>query len=102
MDLRPDMIGDETDNPFNVLRRHSHAGVGAAFTQPIQPQRTIRIDHDLDDHGIGQCFGDRRPHRRAQHGAASTEGDGVGAGHAASSWTVSMSLVSVPAIRRPT
>jgi hypothetical protein len=66
----PDMVGDETHDAFGDLRRQSLRGVAEAPGQAIDPQATLRIEHDLDDGRIYQPVGDCRPHRRTHHANA--------------------------------
>jgi hypothetical protein len=70
MHLGADMVSDETQDALAVLRRQSLAGVAEAPGQAIDPQTTVRIEHDLDDGRIFQPARDRRPHRRTQHANA--------------------------------
>src|SRR3546814_12032900 len=69
---------DEADDPLDLRRLHPDFGIGSTLTEPVQAKRPVRIDHDLDDAGIGQRRGDRRPHRRAQHRAPTVGGDTAG------------------------
>jgi hypothetical protein len=70
MHLGADMMGDETHDALAVFRRQSLPGVAEALGQAIDPQATVRIEHDLDDGLIFQPARDRRPHCRTQHANA--------------------------------
>src|SRR3546814_11087455 len=89
---------DLADDPLDLRRLHPDFGIGSTLTEPVQAKRPVRIDHDLDDAGIGQRRGDRRPHRRAQHRAPTVGGDT--AGH----WpgSVGPMVLRTAAICRPT
>ena len=50
--------------------------VDAALAEPVEPQAPVGVDHDLDDRGIGERGGDRRPHGGAQHRAAAAQRTG--------------------------
>src|SRR3546814_15797963 len=43
------MGGDQPDDPLDLVGRHAHSGVDPSFTEPVEAQRPVRIDHDLDD-----------------------------------------------------
>jgi hypothetical protein len=60
---------DQPDDPLD-LGASSRTSVSTRPSPRIDAQRTVGIDHDLDDARIGQRGGDRRPHGGAQHGAA--------------------------------
>src|SRR3546814_15179582 len=42
------MGGDQPDDPLDLVGRHAHYGVDPSFTEPVEAQRPVRIDHDLD------------------------------------------------------
>jgi hypothetical protein len=68
--LGGDRAGDETHDALAVFHPQSLPGVAEAPGQAIDPQATVRIEHDLDDGRIFQPARDRRPHRRTQHANA--------------------------------
>jgi hypothetical protein len=68
--LRPDMVGDETHDPLAVSGRQVLSGIDEAFGQAVDPEATIRVEHDLDDGRIFEPVRDRRPQGRAQHARA--------------------------------
>ena len=49
MDLGADVAGDQPDDPLDLGGLEPHAGIDPAFAQPVEPQRAVGIDHDLDD-----------------------------------------------------
>ena len=67
MNLGPYMMGDEADYPLAIGWREAFTRVGKAFRQPVDPEPPIGVEHHLDDRGIFQKRGDRRPEGRAQH-----------------------------------
>src|SRR5579871_2997353 len=75
MDFGTGVRGDKADDPLDLGGLHADLGIGSAFAEPVQPERAVGIDHDLDDAGIGQSLGDRRPHRGAQHGTTAVCGN---------------------------
>jgi hypothetical protein len=90
MDLGAGMARDEAYDPLDLVRLDPDAGVDATFTQAVEPERAVGIDHDFDD--LGVCKRERyvRPHGGAQHPAAAVLGER----------TVHRSC-SVPIVRRP-
>src|SRR3546814_7448272 len=73
MRLGAGVARDEADDPFDLLGLEAVASVPAAAPEAIEPEATVGIDHDFDDLGVGKRRHDRRPHRRAEHGARSEE-----------------------------
>jgi len=67
MNLGADMMGDQTDDPLAVRRRQYFTRVGKPFGKPVDPEPPIGVEHHLDDRGVFQKPGDRRPEGRAQH-----------------------------------
>ena len=67
MDVDADMMRDQTDDALAVGRRQSLARVGKAFTEPVDPEAPVGIEHDFDDGRVGEPGGDRRAERGAQH-----------------------------------
>src|SRR5690606_2973627 len=74
MDLAARVAGDEADDPLDLRGPEPDAGVAAPLPQPVEPQRTVGVDHDLDDRRIVERRRDRRPHGAAQHRALPPEG----------------------------
>ena len=70
MHFQPDMRRNQPDDALHIGRTKAHGGVDPPLSQPVEPERTIRIDHHFDDGRIGKCGGDFHTHRGAQHGAA--------------------------------
>ena len=64
------MGGDQSDDAFAVGGREADAQRFAPTAQPIDPQRTVGVEHDFHHVGVVQGLGDVRPHRRAQHAHA--------------------------------
>ena len=52
MDLGPNMMGDEANDPLAVSGRQPFACVQKSILQPVDPDAAIRIEHDFDDAGI--------------------------------------------------
>ena len=67
MGIDADMVSDQTDNALAVGRRQPLARIGQPFTEPIDPELAVRIEHDFDDGGVGEPSGDRGTERGAQH-----------------------------------
>jgi hypothetical protein len=57
MDLRPDMMGDQANDPFTVRWRQALARVRQPVRQPVDPDAPIRIEQDLDDARIFEPCG---------------------------------------------
>jgi hypothetical protein len=67
------MMGDEADDPFAVGWRQPCARVRQPIGQPVDPDASIRIEHDLDNRRVFKPRGDRRPQRGAQHARAARD-----------------------------
>ena len=76
MDLGTHMMGNEADDPFGVGRRDLEPVSSRPPEQPVDPEPSIRVEHDLDDARVFEVSGDQGAERRAQHARAS--GDGFG------------------------
>ena len=76
MDLDTDMVRDQADDALAVGGRQGLASVGQAGPHPVDPESSVRIEHDLDDGGFFQPGGDGRAERRAQHPGAPADGFG--------------------------
>lgn len=59
MHLGADMMGDEADDAFAIGRGKSLSRIGQAVTEPVDPEPSIGVEHDLDDRGTFQETGDR-------------------------------------------
>ena len=73
MDLRADMMGDETDDALAILRRQAFAGIGQAFGEAVDPQPSVRVQHHLDDACVFEETADGRTERGAQHPRAACD-----------------------------
>ena len=78
MDLDPDMMGDEANNPFGIGRCRAAAGIFKAAGQAIDPEAAVRVQHHLDDAGVFEKAGNRRAECGAQHPSAAQESLGSG------------------------
>src|SRR3546814_602951 len=67
MDFGADMMGDEANDTLAVGRREQFTRVGKPSGKPVDPEPPIGVEHHLDDRGVFQKPGDRRPEGRAQH-----------------------------------
>ena len=70
MYLGANMVCDKAHDAFAIVRGQALAGVDESTRQPIDPESTIRIEHDLDDFGIFQEQRDGWTKCRAQHARA--------------------------------
>ena len=60
MNLGPDMMRHQPDNPLAIGSGHPAPRIGDPGAQPVDPQPTIGIEHDLDDRGVlNLCASDR-------------------------------------------
>ena len=76
MNLDADVVGDEPHDALGVGGRDAEASVLEAARQPVDPKPAIGIEHHLNDAGVFEIAGDRRPQRRAQHACATGESFG--------------------------
>ena len=76
VDLGPDMVSDQAHDALAVVRRESLAGVGQTLGQPIDPEPSVGVEHDLDHARVFQPAGDVGAQSRAQHACAAGEGFG--------------------------
>src|SRR5262249_36514509 len=74
MDLSAGMARDETDDSLDLVRREPHIGIDTAFSQQVEPQRAVGIDHDLEYARIAERGGDSRPHGGREQGPAAGVG----------------------------
>jgi hypothetical protein len=70
MNLGPDMVRDQPDDPLAIGSGHPAPRIGDPGSQPVDPKPTIGIEHDLDDRGVLKPGRDLRPERRPQHARA--------------------------------
>jgi hypothetical protein len=70
MHLRADMVRDEAHDTLAIVWRQTFAGIDETARQPIDPEPTVGIKHDLDDFGIFQEQRDGWTERGAQHACA--------------------------------
>src|SRR3546814_5642016 len=77
MGFGPRVARDQANNAFDLRRVVTGAGFDAALAEPIEPQNSIEVHHDLNDGGISQRAGNRPPHRRTEHRAPTTRGPHV-------------------------
>ena len=70
MDLRADMVRDETDDALSVRGGEALARVGQPAGQPVDPEPPVGVQHNLDDVRVFEEGGDRRSEGRAQHARA--------------------------------
>jgi hypothetical protein len=70
MHLGADMVGDEADDALAIDCGKSLSRIEQSVREPVDPEPPIRVEHDLDDRGVFQESGDRRPQRGAQHACA--------------------------------
>ena len=76
MHLDADMVRNEAHDPLGVRRGDAATGVFEPAGKAIDPEMTVRIEHDLDDAGIFQIAGDRWSEGGAQHARAAQESFG--------------------------
>ena len=67
MHLGADMMRDQANDALAIGGRQSFTRIGKTFRQPVDPEPPIGVEHHLDDRGIFQKRGDRRPEGCAQH-----------------------------------
>jgi hypothetical protein len=70
MCVHADMMGDEANDAFCILLCQPDGAVVHALAQPIYPEVTVRIEHDLDDGRILEPPPDMRPQGCLQHARA--------------------------------
>jgi hypothetical protein len=73
MDLRADMVGDQTDDAFAVFRRQALARIGEALGEAVDPEPSVRVQHHLNDARVFQEGRDGRAKRGAQHSRAARD-----------------------------
>ena len=70
MHLSANVVRDETYDAFTIAGRQTFAGIDMAASQPVNPQPTVRVEHDLDDGGVFQPLRDGCPECGTQHARA--------------------------------
>jgi hypothetical protein len=70
MHLGADMVRDEAYNALAIVWRQAFAGIDKAARQPIDPDPTVGIKHDLNDFRIFQEQRDSWTKCGAQHARA--------------------------------
>src|SRR3546814_4126671 len=67
MGFGPRVARDQANNAFDLRRVVTGAGFDADLAEPIEPQNSTGVHHDLNDGGISQRAGNPRPHRRTAY-----------------------------------
>src|SRR3546814_16663836 len=57
MGFGPRVARDQANNAFDLRRVVTGAGFDAALAEPIEPQNSIGVHHDLNEGGISQRAG---------------------------------------------
>jgi hypothetical protein len=65
MHLGANMVSDEPHDALAIIWRQTFAGIDQTTRQPIDPEPTVGIEHDLDDPGVFQEQRDGRSERGA-------------------------------------
>ena len=81
MDLGPDMMCDQPDDPLGLCRSEPLTRIGHAAGQPIDPDLAIGVEHDLGDVGVGEPSTDCGSERTAEHRGAALVDEDRGLGH---------------------
>ena len=70
MNLRANVMRDQTHDAFAVDRRQSLARISQPFGETINPDAPVRVQHHLDDGNVFQKPRDGWTERRSQHARA--------------------------------
>jgi hypothetical protein len=70
MDLGPDVMRDKPNYSFTICGCDMFTSNRNPIRHPIDPDRAVGIEHDLDDVRVFEPCGNRRSQRRAQHARA--------------------------------
>ena len=70
MHLGTNLMRDEAHDAFAIVWRQTFAGIDQTTRQPIDPEATIWIEHDLDNLGVFQEERDGWTERGTQHARA--------------------------------
>ena len=73
MHFGSDVMGDQADDTLAIGWRQQFARVRKPLGKPVDPEPPIGVEHHLDDRGVFQKPGDRRPEGRAQHARAAKD-----------------------------
>ena len=77
MDLRADMVRNQTDDALAVSGGELYARISEAVAQPVDPKTSVRIEHHLDNRRVFEPCGDVGPQRRSEHACATGERFGL-------------------------
>ena len=70
MNLRANVMRDQTHDAFAIGRRQSLARISQPFGEPVDPDTSVRVQHHLDDGSVFQKPRDGWTERCAQHARA--------------------------------
>ena len=73
MNFGADVMGDKANDPLAIGGRQSLTRIGKPLGKPVDSEPPIGVEHHLDDRGVFQKPGDRRPEGRAQHARAAKD-----------------------------
>lgn len=73
MDLGADVVRDEAHDALSVSRGQPFTRIGESLGQPIHPEATVRVQHDLDDGGVFEQMCDGCAERGAEHARTARE-----------------------------
>lgn len=78
MHLGADMVGDQSHNALGVGGRKFFTRIGKPFAQPVDPQTSVGVEHDLDNASVFEPSCDTGPERGPEHARATGESFGFG------------------------
>jgi hypothetical protein len=67
------VVRDQANDALAIGRRQSFTRIEESLGQAVDLEPPIGVEHHLDDRGIFQKLGDRRPEGRAQHARAAKD-----------------------------
>ena len=70
MNLGADMVRDKPQDAFAISRRQTLSRIRKSTREPIDPEPTVGVEHDLNDGRVFKPECDRRAKRGAQHARA--------------------------------
>lgn len=70
MNLGPDMVRDQPDDPLTIGGGHLAPRIGNPGTQPVDPKPPVGIEHHFDDGNVFEPGRDLRSERGTQHACA--------------------------------
>ena len=76
MHFHADMVGNKAHDSLRMGRGETAAGVFKSAGKAIDPEMSVRIEHDLDDVRIFEIAGNRWSKGSAQHACTAQEGFG--------------------------